>query len=652
MKKNNNLFKIILIIMILTLTSNFSYGEILENEVKVIKIGGDNNYPPYEFLDKEGKFRGFNVDIMNAIGIELGIEIDLIPMTWEQAMLNLESEDIDMVQGMTKSSYRDKLFDFSDPLIINSQAIFVKNDTNDVATLQDLTNKKVSFQKADVSMEISEKMKGIERYAMENQEKAIDLLLNGEVDAFVGNRYTGIYYLQRSNNYDKVKIVGAPMHETEYCVAVKKGNDKLLQEINHGLKEIKSSGTYDKIHNKWFGETLQSNIEELRKTLNFLFFILFLSMIILSLYFYWNKILKEKVKERTSELDIKNKEIEEQRDKIDISNILRGTILSSIVSGIIVFDKKDKVIEFNHAAEELLNINIKIGDSWKDLDIENKYKFSGYEESKLGKVIKDNKKITLMDKEKYINYNFIPITDKNMGVILLVNDYTDIENYQQMASYNEKMQALGELSGGIAHEIRNPLTSIKTFIDLIPYKINDEEFRKELVSISSKEITRINELITQLIDFTKPVERNLSDYSLEKIINEVLLLLSNTLSKNRIKLDLEIEDIIIHGDSNQVKQVLVNIILNSIESIKESGNIKIYNKINNNNVKIIIEDNGIGIPKEFLEKLYNPFFTLKPKGTGIGLAITRKIIEENNGNIIIESEEGQWTKVTITLPIK
>lgn len=650
--KKRYLYSILSIILInLIFLSIPVNSEIMDNKVEIIKVGGDNNYPPYEFIDKEGTFRGFNVDIMKAISIELGIEIDLIPMTWEEAMLNLESEDIDMVQGMTKSSYRESLFNFSEPLIINSQAIFVRNDTNDVATLQDLSGKKVSFQKADVSMEISEKMKNINRFVMENQEEAIELLLNGEVDAFVGNRYTGIYYLQKSNNYNKVKIVGGPMHETEYCVAVKKGNDRLLREINKGIKEIKSNGTYDKIYNKWFGESITSNVENLRKWMRLIIFFLLLTFVILIANFYWNKLLKEKVEERTRELDIKNIEIKKQRNKIDSSNILRGTILTSIVSGIIVFDKDDNIIEFNSAAEDLLNIELNIGDNFKSLNLEDNG-LIGYEDSKQGYVYKDNKKIIIDDEKIYVNYNYIPIKDKDGGVILLINDYTDIETYQQMASYNDKMQALGELSAGIAHEIRNPLTSIKTFIDLIPYKIDDEEFRKELVDISSKEILRMNELITQLIDYTKPIEKNLSYYSLEKLINEILLLFTNTLTKNNIKLKLDIEDIEIHGDANQIKQVLVNIILNSIEAIEDSGTIEISSrKIEDNKVEITVLDNGIGIAKKYLDKIYNPFFTQKAKGTGIGLAITRKIISENNGSIKLKSKEGQWTKAILTLPI-
>ncbi len=195
---------------------------------------------------------GFNVDMMRAIAIELGIEIELIPMGWQEAMDALESGEVDAVQGMTRSALREEKFDFSLPLVTNSQAIFVLKETNYISTLDDLAGKKASFQLGDISYELGGRdIKDIERYIKINQEEAIDLLLNGKVDAFVGNRLTGIYYLQREGNFDKVKIVGGePMHITEYCTSVQKGDTEVLDIINQGLDGIKKNGNYDKIYKK------------------------------------------------------------------------------------------------------------------------------------------------------------------------------------------------------------------------------------------------------------------------------------------------------------------------------------------------------------------------------------------------------------------
>src|SRR5699024_7930149 len=136
----------------------------------------------------------------------------------------------------------------------------------------------------------------------------------------------------------------------------------------------------------------------------------------------------------------------------------------------VVFDGHDEIIEYNRAAEEILDRKLSLEDKWTCLDLEEQYKLKGYKLAKVGEVVTSNKIFLIGDRESYINYSFIPIGNPNEGVILLLNDLTNIKRYQEMASYNDKMQALGQLSAGIAHEIRNPLTSINTFIDLIPYK--------------------------------------------------------------------------------------------------------------------------------------------------------------------------------------
>ncbi len=619
-------------------------------ERDVLRIAGDNNYPPYEFVDEDGNYRGFNVDMMRAIAIELGIDIELIPMSWQEAMEALEKGEVDAVQGMTKSSMREEKFDFSSPLVTNSQAIFVLKDINYICDLKDLAGKKVSFQRADVSYELAQDIKGIKPIIMTNQEEAIDLLLQGEVDAFVGNRLTGIYYLQREENFDKVKIVGEPMHITEYCTSVQKGDKEVLNKINLGLNRIKKNGTYDKIYQKWFGETFVDKSRHFRNLLYVSIVFLLIVSIVALVNLYWNKKLKVKVDNRTKELGILNKELIEQKHEIDKSNKLRGKILESILSGIVVFDGYDRIIEYNRAAEKILDRKLYLEEKWDNLSLQEQYELKGFESAKKGKLVTNNQTFLTDNREFYINYSFIPIGDSNEGVILLLNDITNIKKYQEMASYNDKMQALGELSAGIAHEIRNPLTSINTFIDLIPYKIEDEKFREELVVITKKEINRMNELITQLIDYTKPVAGKPTLFLLDEALKEVLILFSNQFSKNGISVVKNIESTWVFADKSQIKQVLVNIILNSIEAVEEGGEIHITILNRNGKGIIEIEDNGCGIAEEYMDKIFQPFFTLKPQGTGIGLAVTHKLIEENKGTIFVNSKKNHGTKINISLP--
>jgi len=645
-KKKTILILLFCIIYILNL-SDYAFAM----DRKVLKIAGDNNYPPYEFIDEHGNYRGFNVDMMRAMALELGIEIEFKPMGWQEAMDALENGEVDIVQGMTRSDIREEKFDFSTPLVTNSQAIFVLKDTNYISSLENLSNKKASFQLGDISYELARDVENIKSYVRINQEEAIDLLLDGKVDAFVGNRLTGIYYLQKEGNFDKVKIVGEPMHITEYCTTVKKGNEEILNLVNEGLNGVKKSDNYDKIYKKWFGETFTDHSKEFKKLLYITLLFLLIISIIAIVNVYWNGKLKREVNNRTLELGILNKELVAQKIKFEKSNQLRGKILESILSGIIVFDENGDIIEYNKAAEEILGRELFLQHNWNTIALDSEYGFEGYTDAEEGRAITKSQKISMNNRESYINYSFIPIGSLNEGVILLLNDFTAIKKYQDMASYNDKMQALGELSAGIAHEIRNPLTSINTFIDLIPTKIDDEQFREQLVAISKKEIHRMNELITQLIDYTKPVSGKPQVFSLSEALDESLILFSNQFSKKGIMIETNIEDVVVFADKSQIKQILVNIILNSIEAVEESGEIHINILEKGNKGVIEIIDNGCGIEEEYKAKIFQPFFTLKPHGTGIGLAVTSKLVEENKGKLIIDSQLGKGTKVTVALPI-
>ena len=160
----------------------------------------------------------------------------------------------------------------------------------------------------------------------------------------------------------------------------------------------------------------------------------------------------------------------------------------------------------------------------------------------------------------------------------------------------------------------------------------------------------MNELITQLIDYTRPISGKPEIFFLEEALEEVLILFSNQFRRENIKIVKDIESTNVFADKNQIKQVLVNIILNSIEAISNNGviYINIYAEGNLGIIEII--DNGCGIDDSYKDKIFQPFFTLKPQGTGIGLAVTSKLVEENKGGIFVESEENKGTKVVVSLP--
>ena len=214
---------------------------------------------------------------------------------------------------------------------------------------------------------------------------------------------------------------------------------------------------------------------------------------------------------------------------------------------------------------------------------------------------------------------------------------------------SERLKTVSTLAAGMAHEIKNPLTSIKTFVEYMNEKYQDPEYRAKFNRIIPKEIDRITNIINQLLDYSKTDRISLKNHDMHHILNYVLDLYNNELLRKHITLKktYSAQYPNITCDENQIKQAFINIILNSIEAMPDGGQLTVETKDKDNTLQISIQDTGPGIPKDKLEHLFDPFYTTKEKGTGLGLFIGHQIIASNNGNIIIESPTGKGTVVTI-----
>lgn len=285
-----------------------------------MRIAGDNNHPPYEFIDENGIYKGFNVDIVNALSLELGIDIELFPMEWNKAIKALENKEVDAIQGMSKTEEREKKFLFTEPTVKNSQAIFVKKETNIVAGLDDLSGLKVAIQEGDINHELIKGIPNVTIIAKSNQKQAVECLLNGKADAYVGNRLTGLYYLQKLRKTHLVKIVGETMGVVEYGPATYLGNEEVLNILEDGIKELKKNGTYDKIFKKWFGEDLLKDeaffIAQRKEVLMIAGIIVLIILFLAILFAALNKKLKKEVNKRTEELREANKVLISHQRKI------------------------------------------------------------------------------------------------------------------------------------------------------------------------------------------------------------------------------------------------------------------------------------------------------------------------------------------------
>ncbi|KJS88352.1 MAG: hypothetical protein JM58_00840 [Peptococcaceae bacterium BICA1-8] len=625
-----------------------------------IKVGGDNHLPPYMYVNDNGIYKGFSVDIIQSIAIELGLDLELHPMPWYLIPSSMDKGEIVVILGMNQSNSFSDLYNYSEPYLTISEGIFIRQDNNYIVNLEDLASARVAVQKGNIPGSL---LKYIDKDALvyvDNQQQGILLLMMGRIDAFVGNRTVGLYTLQKWKQTNFIKLVGVPIEPVKYSFAFKKDEQKLLALFNEGLKGIKANGTYEKIYNKWFGEIIQTPKEIWQDIVYKIIGGLFIIFVIFLIVLRGNQLLKKEIKKRTLELAEANETLKQQNLKILKEHHLKEQILDSIISGVITIEKNGMISFINNKAKNTLQFFDEISEmeglhysktSIKKF-IEEKYVIQALKEGKPH--INNEKSVEINEEEVIIKYSIYPLKDPGeeaSGAIISFRDITQEKKLQENLIRKDKMQSLGQLVAVIAHEIRNPLMAIKTFIDLIPNKIENKRFQHKLIQYVPAELDRLNQLVTHLLEYAKPRPSEKAEFKIKTLLNELLVLFNKKLKERNINLVIEAdEDALVFADKQQLKQILINLILNSIQAFQKEGFLKIAIHENEKGCTIEVTDNGCGIPKTYLNKVTDPFFTLKEDGSGLGLSICYQLIKEHGGDISIFSKEKEGTTVYLFLP--
>jgi signal transduction histidine kinase len=268
--------------------------------------------------------------------------------------------------------------------------------------------------------------------------------------------------------------------------------------------------------------------------------------------------------------------------------------------------------------------------------------------------------------ESNLQVNISPIQGKRgkiSGAAAVLHDFSCAEQLEKKISQIERLASIGTLSASMAHEIKNALVAIRTFTDLLLSR-NPED---ELAGIVGREMIRIDSIVSQMLTFSGPAKPTLTPLHLHEVLNHSLRLVQHQLDEKSVKLDRSFAATcdLVKADDYQLKQAFLNLFFNALESMPANGSLIIATDVINaepdlpdalrekspGRLRVMIRDNGGGIAPENLARVFEPFFTTKPKGTGLGLPITRRIINEHRGTISVESQLQQGSTFNIVFPI-
>ncbi|MDD5206295.1 MAG: ATP-binding protein [Desulfobacterales bacterium] len=334
-------------------------------------------------------------------------------------------------------------------------------------------------------------------------------------------------------------------------------------------------------------------------------------------------------------------------------------VVESMPIGLLTLDNTGTVITMNHAAEAALGINsgTVLGKSgrealpqplWALLNNPGTGKWMIGREIEVansqGRVVPLDVSISFLEDEEGVF----------LGHIILFRDLTEVQSLKREIETSRRLASLGRLAAGIAHEIRNPLSSIKGFATYFKERYADIPEDKGTAEIMIKEVERLNRVISQLLEFARPMTVARRPSSPQDLIRHSLRMIQRqALEKEiRIRTDLPEEVQEVSMDPDRVNQVLLNLYLNSIEAMEKGGELTVdlQPAVGRRGIEILVSDTGAGIRKEDLAHIFDPYFTTRPSGTGLGLAIVHNIMESHKGEVRVESEPGKGTRVTLYFP--
>ena len=355
-------------------------------------------------------------------------------------------------------------------------------------------------------------------------------------------------------------------------------------------------------------------------------------------------------------ISLKNAQL--YQEVLEVKRYLEN-ILKNMGNGLIATDSKGRIKAFNNSAEMLTGITAEkaIGRKVEEV-LEDRLCLPLMRTLKTGQLsfeeeILTNKRTSFLCCSTAL---VEPLERGKKGAIMVLSDVTRVKELEREKSETKRLISLGELAAGMAHEIKNPLASIKTFAELLPDKYDDHEFRHSFSAIVGQEIERINGLVMELLNFSRIPRPYFKKIDIRGVAEEVLMLLVPQLASQKIRIQKSYHNELpaLEADRDQLKQALLNICLNAIQAMPKGGRLGVdifpAGEPAGKMIKIIISDTGTGISPHLKEKVFDPFFTTKTGGVGIGLSVSHQIISDHGGSIKFKSKR-KGTVFEINLPV-
>jgi two-component system nitrogen regulation sensor histidine kinase GlnL len=368
------------------------------------------------------------------------------------------------------------------------------------------------------------------------------------------------------------------------------------------------------------------------------------------------------------------------RDRSNLSarkklQTLLEQILASLEIGVIVLDQKEMLVLANESARKLLPLSRPIQSDCRFMDVLESYPElreivkSTLREGKFAKEVEQ--KLGPAESACTVKISTLPLKDRQQkvnGTLLLVSDVSEEVEMQKQMRDAERLSTMGTLAAALAHEIRNPLEALNLNLELLDRSLKqynppapEEEKIEKYIKVFDSEVSRLAGIVENFLSFSRPSRSRSSNINLPKILRQVLELIENQAESRGISMSLCVQEepIILAGFEDQLRQLFLNLIINGLEAMPKSGRLSVRvgttrradSELSTPRVVVSIQDTGEGIPAEEMNRIFEPFFSTRSRGTGLGLTIANRIAGEHGGIIRVESTQGKGSNFIVELPL-
>jgi polar amino acid transport system substrate-binding protein len=632
-----------------------------------LRVAYDPDLIPLHAFEN-GEESGFAIELMDKIAELTNMDVIYLPMTKSEAVDGIHNQEIDIILSIPFSEKHSNMMEFTDSIFSTSIGILTRVEDDQIDVMTDLSESLVALQTETVEYEFLKNIRRIQYQVASSQRRAFDFFIEGRADAFVGNIVTANELLKQYDIEDQYTFADSYLLYVDYSLAVQKDNYSLLNQLNSEIRQLKASGEYSELYEQYFLQDSDPFARWLLISVQVAGGLLIILLLLFFISIRWNRQLQRKVDKKTTDLNKLNYSLLQQIEMKRNNNEFLNQILDSSPRGIVTLDKKGNVTKFNPRATEIVGITEPpVQQPYQQIELIHellKGKGTDVLTGKAERFLGQQKTWTRSDGHSFqFRYFVYPLYDFDLqinGLILTFEDVTEEFSLRKKLFEQEKNQALSRVVAGIAHEIRNPLSSIKTFVELIPTKINNQKFQQEISTYVPKEIVRVSELIEGLINYARPQHQTFEVIDVKTLLHECFILFERTATNKGFTFHFDVpENLFITADAHQIKQVVINLIINSLDALEEIQAIdssleavKLEISASENKDKVYIEvfDEGIGMTSDERKKVLEPFYTTKSKGTGLGLAIAGQMIRDNEGELKITSQKNIGTTMTLLFP--